>query len=494
MLFSRTPKTSSDQVHSSKVLGALSGVSTGVMIADNDLNIVYMNDSVGNFLRKVEHDIRKDLPHFDVENLIGKNIDIFHKNPAHQRGMLAKLNDPYSTSIRVGGMVFNLRAYPLFNEQKERNGYVVEWTDSSVMDNQAKVVAINKSQAVIEFNLDGTIITANENFLKTLGYELAEIRGKHHSMFVEPSYRDTAEYRKFWDDLRAGVYQSAQYKRIGKGGKEVWIEASYNPILDLNGRVFKVVKFATNITKNIDQLKSIKSEMSRYLSRIDDAVGIVNQQTAAASSGASETTSNVQTVAAGAEELHASVVEISQTMSKTATAADEAFQKVVETDVETKKLLEAAQAMSGIVSLIQKIAEQVNLLSLNATIEAARAGEAGKGFAVVASEVKGLATQVAEATHKIGAEINNIQDVVSVVANGLQSIMSCIDNARGYVAGVAGAIEEQSAVARDMSSNMQSASQAMGEVTGNLGYIVNALEDVKVSVDQTKTAATNIVD
>lgn len=494
MLFSRTPKTSSDQVHSSKVLGALSGVSTGVMIADNNLNIVYMNDAVRSFLQKVEHDIKKDLPHFDVATLVGKNIDIFHKNPAHQREMLAKLSSPYSTSIRVGGMVFNLRAYPLFNEQKERNGYVVEWTDSSIMDNHSKVVAIKKSQAVIEFNLDGTIITANENFLKTLGYELAEIRGKHHSMFVEPSYRDTAEYRKFWDDLRAGVYQSAQYKRIGKGGKEIWIEASYNPVLDLNGRVFKVVKFATNITKNIDQLKSIKSEMGRYLSRIDDAVGIVNQQTAAASSGASETTSNVQTVAAGAEELHASVVEISQTMSKTATAADEAFQKVVETDVETKKLLEAAQAMSGIVSLIQKIAEQVNLLSLNATIEAARAGEAGKGFAVVASEVKGLATQVAEATHKIGAEINNIQDVVSVVAKGLQSIMSSIDNARGYVAGVAGAVEEQSAVARDMSSNMQSASQAMSEVSSNLGYIVNALEDVKVSVDQTKTAATNIVD
>ena len=181
-------------------------------------------------------------------------------------------------------------------------------------------------------------------------------------------------------------------------------------------------------------------------------------------------------------------------MSKTSTAADEAYQKVVETDVETKKLLEAAQAMSGIVSLIQKIAEQVNLLSLNATIEAARAGEAGKGFAVVASEVKGLATQVAEATHKIGGEINNIQEVVSVVANGLQVIMGRIDNARGYVAGVAGAVEEQSAVARDMSSNMQSASQAMNEVSSNLSYIVNAIMDVKASVDQTKTAADNIVD
>lgn len=361
-------------------------------------------------------------------------------------------------------------------------------------DSQGKLSAVNKSQAVIEFNLDGTIITANENFLSVLGYRLDEIQGKHHSMFVEQSFRDSSEYRTFWDELRAGRYQAAQYKRIGKGGKEVWIEASYNPILDPNGKPYKVVKFATDITKNIDQLRAIKRDMGGYLEKINDAVNTVNQQTTSASSGATQTTSNVQTVAAGAEELHASVVEISQTMSKTSTATDEAYQKVVETGEETKKLLEAAQAMSGIVNLIQKIAEQVNLLSLNATIEAARAGEAGKGFAVVASEVKGLATQVAEATHKIGGEINNIQDVVSVVANGLQVILGRIDNARGYVAGVAGAVEEQSAVARDMSSNMQSASQAMNEVSSNLSYIVNAIIDVKASVDQTKTAAENIVD
>ncbi|HAJ90700.1 MAG TPA: chemotaxis protein [Rhodospirillaceae bacterium] len=353
-------------------------------------------------------------------------------------------------------------------------------------DFEGKLNAVDKSQAIIEFTLEGVILTANENFLSTLGYRLDEIQGKYHNMFVAPDSRDTPEYKKFWDDLRNGKFQAAQYKRIGKGGKEIWIEGSYNPIVDLNGKPFKIVKFATDISKNIEQLKSIKQNMGSYLSRIEDAVCVVNQQTAAASNGATETSANVQTVAAGAEQLHASVVEISQTMSNTATAADEAFQKVVETDIETKKLLAAAQAMSGIVSLIQKIAEQVNLLSLNATIEAARAGEAGKGFAVVASEVKNLATQVADATHQIGGEINNIQEVVAVVANGLQTIMTTIDNARGYVAGVAGAVEEQSAVARDMSSNMQNASEAMHEVSGNLGYIINALEDVKASVDQTK--------
>lgn len=363
-----------------------------------------------------------------------------------------------------------------------------------VHDLEAKLAALDKSQAVIEFNLDGTIVTANENFLNVLGYRLDEIQGKHHSLFVEPSYRDSSDYRKFWDDLRAGIFQAAQYKRIGKGGKEVWIEASYNPIFDLNGKPYKVVKFASDITKNVDQLRTIKRDMGGYLSKIEDAVYVVNQQTTSASSGATQTTSNVQTVAAGSEELHASVVEISQNMTRSSAAADEAYQRVVETDAETKKLLEAAQAMNGIVGLIQKIAEQVNLLSLNATIEAARAGEAGKGFAVVASEVKNLAGQVAEATHKIGGEINNIQSVVGIVAKGLQQITASIENARSYVTVVAGAVEEQSAVARDMSSNMQSASQAMNDVSSSLSHIVTALEDVKSSVDQTKDATDKIVD
>ncbi|MDE2349417.1 MAG: PAS domain S-box protein [Gammaproteobacteria bacterium] len=116
-------------------------------------------------------------------------------------------------------------------------------------DYEGQLNAVSKAQAVIEFNLDGTVITANENFLKVLGYSLDEVKGKHHGMFVETAYRDSAEYRAFWDRLRRGDYESAEFKRIAKGGREVWIQASYNPILDMNGRPFKVVKYATDITE-----------------------------------------------------------------------------------------------------------------------------------------------------------------------------------------------------------------------------------------------------
>jgi methyl-accepting chemotaxis protein len=131
-------------------------------------------------------------------------------------------------------------------------------------DFQGQIAAVNKAQAVIEFNLDGTVITANDNFLNTLGYRLDEIKGQHHSMFVEPAYRASAEYRQFWSDLNAGKYQAAEYKRIGKGGKEVWIQASYNPIFDLNGKPFKVVKYATDVTER----KNVVDKVAGYLDRI----------------------------------------------------------------------------------------------------------------------------------------------------------------------------------------------------------------------------------
>src|SRR5579859_2753374 len=121
----------------------------------------------------------------------------------------------------------------------------------SIADYKGQLAAISKAQAVIEFSLEGKVLTANENFLKLLGYTIEEIRGQHHSMFVDPTYRQSVEYRLFWEKLGRGEYDAGQYKRIGKGGKESWIQASYNPIMDVNGRPFKVVKYATDVTAQV---------------------------------------------------------------------------------------------------------------------------------------------------------------------------------------------------------------------------------------------------
>ena len=280
----------------------------------------------------------------------------------------------------------------------------------------------------MEFSMDGRIVTANENFCDAMGYSLAEIEGRHHSMFVEPGTRDSAAYRDFWGNLNRGEFQSGEFKRIGKAGKEIWIEASYNPILDLNGRPFKVVKYASDVTEKA--IVRMRSERARSM---------------------------IEQVAAGTEELNASVREISMTMMKSKETAGAAEMQVESADNQAQRLSAAAQSMSGIVELIGNITGQINLLALNATIESARAGEAGRGFAVVASEVKNLANQAKQATDRITTEIESLTHISGDVVNSLSSIRQAFQTVSEYVNSTAAAVEEQSAVTNDMASNMQRA-------------------------------------
>src|ERR1700756_893735 len=230
---------------------AARAIGANVMVADENFNIVYMNDSVTALLRGAEADLRKDLPQFSVSTLIGINIDVFHKDPSYQRRMLEGLKSTHRATITIGNWTFDLVATPLKNADGSRAGIVVEWADASVrlqnLNYAAQSAAAGRAQAVIEFKLDGTIVTATENFLNAMGYSLGEIQGKHHSIFMPPAERDGAAYREFWAALNRGEFQAAEYKRIGKGGKEVWILASYNPVLDEKGKPFKVVKFATDV-------------------------------------------------------------------------------------------------------------------------------------------------------------------------------------------------------------------------------------------------------
>ena len=347
----------------------------------------------------------------------------------------------YKRIGKGGKEVWILASYnPLMDETGKCFGVVKFATDVSAQklrnaDLAGQIEAIGKSQAVIEFNMDGTIITANDNFLKTVGYALSEITGKHHSMFVEPSERDGAGYREFWASLNRGQYQAGEYKRIGKGGREVYIQASYNPIHDLNGKPFKVVKYATDTTKQV--LVRLGNERVRGM---------------------------MESVAAGAEELNASVREISEAMTKSRETALGAVERVAAADTRAQRLNEAAQSMSGIVEMINNITGQINLLALNATIESARAGEAGRGFAVVASEVKSLATQAKQATDKIAQEIGSLNDISGDVVGALNIIKQAISNVSEYVTSTAAAVEEQSTVTSEMSTSMQRAAAEAAKI------------------------------
>ena len=346
----------------------------------------------------------------------------------------------YKRIGKGGKEIWILASYnPIFDE-KGKPFKVVKFatdvTDQKMKgaDLDGQITAIGKSQAVIEFRMDGTIVSANENFLATRGYTLGEIQGRHHSMFVEPSDRAGSGYSEFWAKLNRGEYQSGEYRRVGKDGREVWIQASYNPILDLNGKPFKVVKYATDITAQA--LTRMKAERAKSL---------------------------IESVAAGSEEMNASIREIAETMVKSRQTASEAVVQVESADVQAQRLTTAARSMEGIVGLIGDITGQINLLALNATIESARAGEAGRGFAVVAAEVKNLATQAKQATDKIAAEITALNGISGDVVTALSAIKNAIDHVNEFVASTAAAVEEQSTVTSDMSSNMQ---RAASELTG----------------------------
>ena len=347
----------------------------------------------------------------------------------------------------------------------------------SEAEHAGRSAAISRSQAVIEFELDGTIIDANENFLSLMGYSRDEVRGRHHRMFVDPAEVATPAYGRFWTDLAAGAFQIAEFRRVGKNGKAVYIQASYNPILKSDGRPWKVVKYATDVSAQVAE-RARRQELSRFVTselvEVDAMVSQTSRQASGVIDAARATSSSVQAVAAGAEELAASVSEIGRQITEASRSTSAATSEAARATQIITELVDAASRINEVVGLITNIAGQTNLLALNATIEAARAGEAGKGFAVVASEVKGLANQTAKATEEIAGQVGQVQAAVSGAVSTIKSIAEAIARIDSITGTIAAAVEQQGGVTREMSSNMQSAAQAVDQVGRSLEEIATS--------------------
>jgi methyl-accepting chemotaxis protein len=358
-----------------------------------------------------------------------------------------------------------------------------------------QIDAIGRSHAVIHFAVDGTILSANDNFLRTMGYTSAEIVGRHHGMFVEPSERDGAAYRAFWDDLRCGLFQTAEFKRIGKGGREVWIQASYTPIVDAAGRVLKVVKFATDITPEISDRHNratIQKTIDFDLGEMSDEITDTNRQAANAADASNRAFADVQAVASGAEKLARSVEEIRGQVNRALEVTREAVAAGDRTNAIVAGLADAARTIGTILGLIESIASQTNLLALNATIEAARAGEAGRGFSIVASEVKSLATQTATATGEIGAQIAAVQGATAEAVGALAAISQRIEQINAISTGIASAVEQQSIVTQSVSHNMQSAAEGVETVMQNLSAVAASTQQIETAARQVRETSRQI--
>ncbi len=384
-------------------------------------------------------------------------------------------------------------------------------------DSAGQLAAIDKSQAVIEFSLDGRILSANANFLAATGYTLDEVRGEHHSLFVEPDHRGSAEYRQFWEKLGRGEYDAGQYRRLGKGGREVWIQASYNPILDMNGRPFKVVKYATDITAQVHEnqatqravaqtrevvaaakqgdlthhvdmtdkrgpiaelcegVNALVEAMAGILGQIKFAADTIAVGASEIAQGNSDLSQRTEQQAASLEETAVSMKGLADTVQRTATNARQASElaggaadvaarggTVVHEVVSTMAVINASsRRIVDIIGVIDGIAFQTNILALNAAVEAARAGQHGRGFAVVATEIRELSQRSASAAKEIKQLIDASVANVGAGTAQVESAGRTMDEIVRDVRRVSDLMTQISTAAQQQSDDIQQMNQAV---------------------------------
>lgn len=414
---------------------------------------------------------------------------------------------------------------------------------------------IDRTQAVIEFKTDGTILKANDNFLSALGYDLDEIVGHHHSMFVDPEYVKTESYSAFWKDLAAGEFFTDQFPRVTKSGDEIWIQATYAPVLAADGTVDYVIKLATDVTQrrkdtedianglaamasgdlahhvqvsSIEDLSVLGSSLNQAMKQLSQAMDTVKSVSVAVSSTAheingstSDLSNRTETQAATLEQTAAALEELTATVRSAAegakqvedivanpTAAAKGSNLVVQDAIVAMDQIQgSSDKISRIISVIDDISFQTNLLALNAGVEAARAGDAGRGFAVVASEVRALAQRSTEAAGEIKQLIsessNHVSQGVDLVGKAgveLNAIIENVGNISGHVSNIARGAQEQSITLEEINTGVsqldavtQQNAAMVEETTAASQILANDAANLAQQVDKFNTQAGNVV-
>ena len=410
-----------------RVKQALDSVSTNAMIADAGNNIVYMNEAVLSMMKTAESDIKEDLPNFNANDLMGQNIDVFHKDPSHQRMMLEKLQDTYSTSITVGGRTFALVANPIINEEQTRIGTVVEWADKTA-ELEVEVEIDQLVTAAVAGDLSKRLsVEGKQGFTLNLSQGLNQLMG-------------------ICSEVITDVYEVMT--EVSKGSLTKKVEREYEGEFD-------ALKSAINDT--VSKLTEIISGIRESAITVSGGAQEISQGNTDLSQRTEEQASSLEETASSMEEMTSIVkqsAENAQEANGLASAAKDKAQRGGEVVRHAVTAMEAisdsSKEIADIIGVIDEIAFQTNLLALNAAVEAARAGEQGRGFAVVAGEVRSLAGRSADAAKDIKALIRDSESKVSEGAQlvnesgqTLEQIVEAVEKVSTMVSDISEATNEQ---------------------------------------------------